>query len=72
MFHTGGLLVYTVPLLTVGGRVVIMRRWDAEELLRRSIHREKVTLFFAVPTQYQQLHDVAALRERRTSRACAS
>jgi fatty-acyl-CoA synthase len=56
MFHTGGLLVYTVPLLTVGGTVVIMRRWDPEALLDL-IPREKVTLFFAVPTQYQQLQE---------------
>jgi fatty-acyl-CoA synthase len=61
MFHTGGLLVYTVPLLTVGGTVVIMRRWDPEELLAL-IPREKVTLFFAVPTQYQQLHDSPRFR----------
>ena len=27
MFHTGGLLVYTLPLLTLGGTVVIMRQW---------------------------------------------
>ncbi|MFP2959479.1 acyl-CoA synthetase [Myxococcus sp. 1LA] len=54
MFHTGGLLVYTLPLLTVGGTVVIMRRWEPEALLDL-IPREKVTLFFAVPTQYQQL-----------------
>ncbi|MCE9668707.1 long-chain fatty acid--CoA ligase [Myxococcus stipitatus] len=56
MFHTGGLLVYTLPLLTVGGTVVIMRRWDPEELLAL-VPREKVSLFFAVPTQYQQLLD---------------
>jgi fatty-acyl-CoA synthase len=56
MFHTGGLLVYTVPLLTVGGTVVLMRRWDPEALLDL-IPREKVTLFFAVPTQYQQLQE---------------
>jgi fatty-acyl-CoA synthase len=61
MFHTGGLLVYSVPLLTVGGTVVIMRRWDPEELLSL-IQREKVTLFFAVPTQYQQLHDSPSFR----------
>jgi fatty-acyl-CoA synthase len=61
MFHTGGLLVYTVPLLTVGGTVVIMRRWDPEQLLEL-IQREKVTLFFAVPTQYQQLHDSPSFR----------
>ncbi|MCP3099203.1 long-chain fatty acid--CoA ligase [Myxococcus sp. K15C18031901] len=56
MFHTGGLLVYTLPLLTVGGTVVVMRRWDPEELLSL-VPREKVSLFFAVPTQYQQLLD---------------
>jgi fatty-acyl-CoA synthase len=61
MFHTGGLLVYTVPLLTVGGTVVIMRRWEPEQLLSL-IQRERVTLFFAVPTQYQQLHDAPSFR----------
>ncbi|MCP3136782.1 acyl-CoA synthetase [Pyxidicoccus xibeiensis] len=62
MFHTGGLLVYTVPLLTVGGTVVLMRRWEPEELLAL-IPREKVTLFFAVPTQYQQLLDSPRFRD---------
>ena len=61
LFHTGGLLVYTVPLLTCGGTVVIMRRWDAEEMLRL-VEREKVTLFFAVPTQYQQMLDSPRFR----------
>ncbi|HSP79213.1 MAG TPA: AMP-binding protein, partial [Myxococcaceae bacterium] len=62
MFHTGGLLVYTVPLLTCGGTVVIMRRWDAEEMLRL-VERERVTLFFAVPTQYQQMYDSPRFRD---------
>lgn len=55
MFHTGGLLVYTVPLLTLGGKVILMRKWDPEEMLRL-IDQEGVTLFFCVPTQYQQLY----------------
>ncbi len=54
MFHTGGLFVYTLPLLLVGGTVVIMRRWDAAQALRLLVE-ERVTAFFAVPTQYQQL-----------------
>ncbi|MDI6768804.1 MAG: long-chain fatty acid--CoA ligase [Anaerolineales bacterium] len=54
MFHTGGLLVYTLPLLTIGGTVVILRRWDPEEMLQL-IEREWVTMFFCVPTQYQQM-----------------
>ena len=54
MFHTGGLFVYTVPLFALGGRVVLMRRWDATQALRL-LAEEQVTVFFAVPTQYQQL-----------------
>lgn len=52
MFHTGGLLVYTLPLLTLGGTVVIMRKWTPETMLEL-IEREQITLFFCVPTQYQ-------------------
>lgn len=56
MFHTGGLLVYALPLLFSGGKVVIMRKWDSEQLLSL-IPREQVTMFFCVPTQYQMLLD---------------
>ncbi|MDC0712133.1 long-chain fatty acid--CoA ligase [Stigmatella sp. ncwal1] len=66
MFHTGGLFVYTLPLLTVGGTVVIMRKWDPDELLAL-VEREHVTLFFAVPTQYQQLLDSPRFRSTRFS-----
>ncbi len=52
MFHTGGLLVYTLPLLTLGGTVVIMRKWTVDDMLVL-IEREQVTMFFCVPTQYQ-------------------
>jgi fatty-acyl-CoA synthase len=54
MFHTGGLLVYTVPLLVLGGTVVLMRSWDPDAMLEL-IGRERVTMFFCVPTQYQLL-----------------
>jgi fatty-acyl-CoA synthase len=54
MFHTGGLFVYTLPLLTVGGTVVLMPRWTAEDMLDL-IERERVTLLFCVPTQYQAM-----------------
>ena len=56
MFHTGGLFVYTLPLLTIGGTVVIMRKWTADEMLAL-IERERVTLLFCVPTQYQMMLD---------------
>jgi fatty-acyl-CoA synthase len=54
MFHTGGLLVYTVPLLSVGGRVILLRRWNAG-LALGLLTSEKPTIFFAVPTQYEEL-----------------
>ena len=54
LFHTGGLLVYTLPLLTLGGTVVIMRRWTPDEMLEL-VERERVTMFFCVPTQYQMM-----------------
>ncbi|MBW2258051.1 MAG: long-chain fatty acid--CoA ligase [Deltaproteobacteria bacterium] len=56
LFHTGGLLVYTVPLLTLGGTVVVMRTWDPGRMLE-VIERERVTMFFCVPTQFQMLRD---------------
>ena len=54
LFHTGGLLVYTLPLLVLGGTVVLLRAWDPEGMLDL-VERERVTLFFCVPTQYQTL-----------------
>jgi fatty-acyl-CoA synthase len=58
LFHTGGLLVYTVPLLTLGGTVVIMRTWDPDRMLEL-IEAERVTMFFCVPTQFQMLLESA-------------
>jgi fatty-acyl-CoA synthase len=54
MFHTGALFVYTLPLLTLGGTVVIMRKWTADDMLEL-IERERVTMMFCVPTQYQMM-----------------
>ncbi len=56
MFHTGGLFVYTLPLLTVGGTVVLMRKWTADDMLAL-IAAERITLLFCVPTQYQMMLD---------------
>ena len=54
LFHTGGLLVYTLPLLTLGGTVVLMRKWTPDDMLDL-IEREQVTMFFCVPSQYQMM-----------------
>jgi fatty-acyl-CoA synthase len=59
MFHTGGLFVHTLPVLTVGGTVVIMKKWTPEGMLEL-IARERVTALFCVPTQYQMMLDSPA------------
>jgi acyl-CoA synthetase (AMP-forming)/AMP-acid ligase II len=66
MFHTGGLLVYTLPLLTLGGTVVVMRKWAADAMLEL-IERERITVLFCVPTQYQMM--LESERFARTSHA---
>ncbi len=58
MFHTGGMFVYTVPLMIVGGTVVLVRRFDPELVL--GLIEEYQTDFFAgVPTMYQLLTQAA-------------
>ena len=54
MFHTGGLFVHALPVLTQGGTVVVLRRWDTAHVLDL-IARERLTVFFAVPTQLQEM-----------------
>ncbi len=54
MFHTGGLLVYTVPLMIVGGTVVLVRRFDPA-LVLDLIQEYQADFFAGVPTMYQML-----------------
>ncbi|MDI1450521.1 long-chain fatty acid--CoA ligase [Polyangium sp. 6x1] len=66
MFHTGALFVYTLPLLTLGGTVVIMRKWTADDMLSL-IEREKATVLFCVPTQYQMMMQSAHFESAKLS-----
>jgi fatty-acyl-CoA synthase len=54
MFHTGGLLVYTVPLMIAGGTVALVRRFDPE-LVLDLIEAYEADFFAGVPTMYQML-----------------
>jgi fatty-acyl-CoA synthase len=56
MFYTGGLNVYTTPAIFLGGTVVIMKQWNADEVLQL-IESEKITAFFGVPTQLLMMAD---------------
>jgi fatty-acyl-CoA synthase len=54
LFHTGGLFVYTLPQVVLGGTTVLMKQFDPE-LALRLIEQERVTIFAGVPTMYQML-----------------
>ncbi|MGD9397281.1 MAG: AMP-binding protein [Candidatus Thorarchaeota archaeon] len=54
LFHVGGLYVYAVPLFILGGKVIQMKRWDLD-LVVKVINKEKPNFFFAVPTQYRMM-----------------
>jgi fatty-acyl-CoA synthase len=54
LFHTGGLLVYTTPLLILGGTVVLTRKFDAEQVLNL-IEDYSATVYAGVPTMYQMM-----------------
>jgi fatty-acyl-CoA synthase len=56
LFHTGGINVLLIPLLHAGGTLVLMRDWEPQRCLEL-IERERVTVFFAVPTMFQMLLD---------------
>ncbi len=53
-FHVTGCLAILVPTLHTGGKLVTMRRWDAEAGMRL-IERERVTAAGGVPTIAWQL-----------------
>ena len=54
LFHISGLGAAFLSPLFAGSKVVIMRRWDAQEAVRL-IEHEKITLFSAVPTMMWDL-----------------
>jgi fatty-acyl-CoA synthase len=51
MFHTGGINALTLPILHVGGCVVISRDFDAEQAIDL-IQQEQCTIVLMVPTMY--------------------
>lgn len=54
MFHTGGLFVYTLPQVIMGGTTILVKRFEPEQVLSL-LESEKVTVFAGVPTMYQML-----------------
>ena len=54
LFHTGGLFVYTLPQIILGGTVILLREFEPAQVLDL-IAQEQVTVFAGVPTMYQLL-----------------
>lgn len=63
MFHIGGLGLYALPTLHVGGRLIIQRTFDPEETCRL-LRDEGVTAMFGVPAIYQALLATPAFQQR--------
>jgi fatty-acyl-CoA synthase len=54
LFHTAGINLHSLPTLLQGGRVLVLRGFDAEEVVRL-IEARRLDTFFAVPAVYQAL-----------------
>ncbi len=54
MFHTGGLFVYTLPQVILGGTTILTHQFDPAQVLDL-IERYRVTFFGGVPTMYQMM-----------------
>jgi fatty-acyl-CoA synthase len=54
MFHTGGLNALTLPILKMGGKVVLGGQFDAAEAMFL-LNKEKCTISLMVPTMYHLL-----------------
>lgn len=54
LVHVGGVGLFTLPALLLGARVVMPRKFDADEALRL-VEKERVTVFMGVPAIWQML-----------------
>ena len=54
MFHSGGIGLYTVPMIHLGGRVIVSRAFEPERLLEL-VREYEVRLIFGVPAIWLEL-----------------
>ncbi len=55
-FHTGGINVFTLPLLKMGGTTILMKSFDPDRYLELT-GQYNATITFMVPTMYQLMAD---------------
>ena len=56
LYHTGGWHVLFTPLMLLGGRVILQKKFDAERCNER-IGPEGVTILFGIPTMLRMMQD---------------
>jgi fatty-acyl-CoA synthase len=66
LFYTAGWNVFTLPLFHSLGTNILIQRFDAD-LVLDLIQRERITVFFAVPTMYQMMIESPKFKETDTS-----
>ena len=66
LFHIAQLNAFTTPVLMVGGTVVLMRGFEAEQLLT-TIERERLTFIFGLPRMYREMMDHPGVDSRDLS-----
>ena len=66
LFHVGGLNIFTVPMLYIGGTVFIDDQFDPRRTLE-TIENENITTLFLVPAMWQALSEVTNFDDYETS-----
>jgi fatty-acyl-CoA synthase len=54
IFHTAGINLHSLPTLFAGGRVLVLKEFDAEALVDL-LEQRRIDTFFGVPTVFQEL-----------------
>lgn len=54
MFHTAGLFALIIPILMVGGKVILYKKYEPDSAIKL-IHTEECTVVFMVPTMYHSM-----------------
>jgi fatty-acyl-CoA synthase len=67
LYHAGGLGAFLVPIVTIGGTVILHRGFDVSEVWR-TIEKEGATVVLGVPTIYQMLAEAPEFRTADLSR----
>lgn len=73
LFHTGGMNVFTAPLVFAGGTSIVCRSFDPDEVLTL-VPSKNVTIFFGVPTMFLGLSQASTFAQGalRNLRICIS